>query len=450
MFNNNSSFISWEKACLNVFRLQRRIYKSVCVGDFSYTLRLQKLLLVSSSARLLAIRMVADKVVDKNLDYSDNKVSLNFLEKFQINNTLLQNANNWSPGKYKEVIISQTSLGKFSSLQIWSIPDRCWQFLVRLIIDPAYIAISFPGNFSLYFSQLVHKMQKSIFLKLNKQSYGLQKRILIIHFLNKVENFSCSFLLKKILAPRSIKLGIFRFLKLGLKLDLNYKSDKINPLGFLLVNVLFNDVDYISNGIRVGENLLVFLKPSENEFNLLNKIVEFFYLAGINKELSTVDLFSVQNGFDFLDWHYKLYPTGEIYCVPSSISYNIFLRRVKNIINNSNYGAKAKVAKLFPIIQEWNSYNKFCDLKSSYFSLFFLKKRAFKSFKKESKQDLYSSKILLNRAFNSKLFNRSGMDFSLPSCNYSHLIFCSNFLNNQVKLNFSICIHCGMSATLSS
>lgn len=44
------------------------------------------------------------------------------------------------------------------------------------------------------------------------------------------------------------------------------------------------------------------------------------------------------DGFDFLNWHFKLY-NSDIICSPSIESYRFFLGRVKNIVNNSNYGA---------------------------------------------------------------------------------------------------------------
>jgi hypothetical protein len=103
--------------------------------------------------------------------------------------------------------------------------------------------------------------------------------------------------------------------------------------------------------------------------------------------------------------------------------------------------------KVFPIIKEWKFYNKLCELGSSRFNLFFLKRKAFKSFTKESKQDLYSGKVLLNKAF---LLTRSEIN-AFTYSSYSHLIFCSKPpFNIKAKLNSCICIHCGMSVILFS
>ena len=50
--------LPWEKFRRNLFRLQKRVYKAVQVGDKRKAKSLQKLILKSTAARLLAIRQV--------------------------------------------------------------------------------------------------------------------------------------------------------------------------------------------------------------------------------------------------------------------------------------------------------------------------------------------------------------------------------------------------------
>nr|WP_169886880.1 reverse transcriptase N-terminal domain-containing protein [Scytonema hofmannii] len=51
--------LPWKKFRRNLFRLQKRIYKAVCVGDYRKAKSLQKLILKSTSARMLAVRQVS-------------------------------------------------------------------------------------------------------------------------------------------------------------------------------------------------------------------------------------------------------------------------------------------------------------------------------------------------------------------------------------------------------
>ena len=51
--------LPWKKFRRNLFRLQKRVYKAVLVGDKRKARSLQKLILKSTSARFLATRQVS-------------------------------------------------------------------------------------------------------------------------------------------------------------------------------------------------------------------------------------------------------------------------------------------------------------------------------------------------------------------------------------------------------
>lgn len=282
MFDNSYLFISWNKARLNVFRLQKRIFKSIYIGDFIYALKLQKLLIISNSARLLAIRFVTQGNSASIVNYKDSNVSFDFLEKFKVSNLLLKSANNWNPGKCKETVLLDNLLGSSFNVKIWSIPDRCWQCLIKFILEPSFEAVFSPRNFTLNKLSSIYRMQQIILLNLSESSYAIQKRVLRVSFQKTILKFNSVSLLKKVLVPRSIKIGIFRFLKLGLSLDLDYKFSSINFLGYLLANILVSDIDFLSNNVRTGSECLVFLKPLENEFEFVQRLYKFLYSIGID------------------------------------------------------------------------------------------------------------------------------------------------------------------------
>src|SRR2546421_1022530 len=58
--------LPWRKLEVAVFKLERRIYKASQVGDIRRVHRLQKLLLKSRAARLLAVRRVTQDNQGKN------------------------------------------------------------------------------------------------------------------------------------------------------------------------------------------------------------------------------------------------------------------------------------------------------------------------------------------------------------------------------------------------
>jgi hypothetical protein len=249
---------------------------------FSYSLKLQKLLIFSNSARLLSVRFVTQNFTMKSLVESNNDAPLNFLERFKINNLLLNTATNWNPTRLKEIQVSDDSTKDLFNTQVWSISDRCWHCLVKFAIEPAHKAIFSPRNFSFDTYLSIYNVQKVIFLNLSKDSFGLQKRILFFSLPNIVLSYNRVFLLKKLSAPRSIKLGIFRFMKLGMSLDFNYKLNKINFFSYFLSNVLINDIDFVVNSVRVGSDFLVFLKPIDDENKIIKKFLTMFSSFGID------------------------------------------------------------------------------------------------------------------------------------------------------------------------
>lgn len=72
--------LNWKKFQKNLFRLQKRVFKAVQVGDKRKAQSLQKLILKSKSARLLAIRQVTQLNAGKKTAGIDGKKSLNFEE----------------------------------------------------------------------------------------------------------------------------------------------------------------------------------------------------------------------------------------------------------------------------------------------------------------------------------------------------------------------------------
>lgn len=339
MFNNDFYSLSWEKANSNLLRLQRRILKAAYVGDFFYVLRLQKILVVSNSARLLAIRFVTQSSNMNNLSGLSTNVSLSFIEKFKISSFILRNVNDWNPRQYKDVVVANGLHSSKVHFRVWSTYDRCWQCLVKFAIEPVHQALSSPRNYTLGNFESVYALQRTLSLNFSKESCISQKRVLIVNCFISFSALDPEILLKTILVPRSIKLGIFRFLKLGLSLGFSNELNNFNFLHFLLVEFLFNSVDFVFNGLRVGTTIIIFLKPIQSEADVFQKLTEAYGLVGISKECFTFNLVSILSGFDFLDWHYKFYPNKGLSCVPSLRSYKTFLVRVKSIINNSNYGS---------------------------------------------------------------------------------------------------------------
>jgi RNA-directed DNA polymerase len=80
-------------------------------------------------------------------------------------------------------------------------------------------------------------------------------------------------------------------------------------------------------------------------------------------------------------------------------NYKTFRKKVKTIINNSNYGSVVKANKIAPIVRGWRNYHRYCKMDGARNSLWYMDNRAFKVFNKETKQDRYSARRLVEKAF---------------------------------------------------
>lgn len=130
--------LPWKKFRSNLFRLQRRIFKAIRSGDIAKAKSLQKLVLKSTSARLLAIRQVTQLNKGKRTAGIDGKKVLNFKERFELLK-LFSQANDWKHQGLREVPIPKKN-GFTRILKVPTIQDRAWQCLVKYALEPAHEA----------------------------------------------------------------------------------------------------------------------------------------------------------------------------------------------------------------------------------------------------------------------------------------------------------------------
>ncbi|NEO64742.1 MAG: RNA-dependent DNA polymerase, partial [Moorea sp. SIO4G2] len=129
----------WKQHEKNLFRLQRRVYKAVRVGDLKKARSLQKLIMKSRSAQLLAVRQVTQLNQGKRTAGVDGKASLNYKERFQVLEKLGSSAENWTHQGLREIPIAKKN-GSTRMLKVPTIQDRAWQCLAKYTLEPAHEA----------------------------------------------------------------------------------------------------------------------------------------------------------------------------------------------------------------------------------------------------------------------------------------------------------------------
>ncbi|MDZ8066713.1 MAG: reverse transcriptase domain-containing protein [Nostoc sp. DedQUE08] len=412
--------LPWKKFRRNLFRLQKRVFKAVQVGDKRKARSLQKLILKSTSARFLAIRLVSQLNTGKKTAGIDGKKSLSFEERFNLEELLKMNSGNWKHQGLREIPIPKKD-GTTRMLKIPTIADRAWQCLAKYALEPAHEATFHARSYGFRTGRSAHDAQKYIFNNLRSACNGIEKRVIELDIEKCFDRINHSAIMEELIAPKGLKLGIYRCLKAGVNPEFpelgTPQGGVVSPL---LANIALNGIESIHRynkdqgyiitnktpssrivepSVRYADDMVIILQPKDDATEILERISEFLRKRGMNVSQKKTKVTAATDGFDFLGWHFKVQKNGKFRCIPSVDNYKAFRKKVKHIVNNSNYGATTKAEKLAPVVRGWRNYHKFCKMDGSRNSLYHIETRAYKVFNKEAKQNRYSSKKLLDKAF---------------------------------------------------
>src|SRR5712691_524797 len=138
--------ISWKKVERVVFKLQKRIYRAQCCGDVKLVRSLQRLLMKSWSARLLAVRRDTQDNQGKKTAGVDGKKSFTPDQRLVLVNTLSL-PHETQP--VRRVWIPKPATDEKRPLGIPTIFDRALQALVTLALEPQWEARFEPNSYGL-------------------------------------------------------------------------------------------------------------------------------------------------------------------------------------------------------------------------------------------------------------------------------------------------------------
>jgi RNA-directed DNA polymerase len=415
--------LPWKKFQRNLFRLQKRVYKAVQAGDKRKARSLQKLILKSKAARLIAIRQVTQLNAGKKTAGIDGKASLNYEERLELANQIAANNTNWKHQGLREIPIPKKD-GTTRILKVPTIADRAWQCLAKLALEPAHEATFHANSFGFRTGRSAHDAQRYVYDNLSSRINGKGKRVIELDIEKCFDRINHSAIMENLIAPKGLKLGIFRCLKAGTNVGFPEQGTPqggvVSPL---LANIALNGIEKVhrhipskSKGIRnrktdenskritepsirYADDMIIVLHPNEDAEKVLANINQFLAARGMNISESKTKVTATTDGFDFLGWNFKVQSNGKLRSTPSVENYKAFRKKVKKIVNCKNIGATVKAQVLAPVVRGWRNYHKYCSMSRAKFSLFHIQKRAYRVFNKEAKQNRYSCKELLDKAF---------------------------------------------------
>jgi len=359
---------------------------------------------------MLAIRQVSQLNAGKKTAGVDGKASLSFEERLELNEVLKENVNNWQHQGLREIPIPKKD-GTTRLLKVPTIADRAWQCLVKHAVEPAHEATFHASSYGFRPGRSAHDAQKHLFDNLRSQSNGIEKRVIELDIEKCFDRISHTSIMERLISPLGMKTGIFRCLKAGVNPEFPEQGTPqggvVSPL---LANIALDGIESIHKyndpwgrikepSIRYADDMVLLLHPKENATEILDKVSQFLAERGMKVSEKKTKLTATTDGFDFLGWHFRVQNNGKLRSVPSGDNFKAFRKKVKTIVNSSEYGAKEKAKKLAPLVRGWRRYHRYCRMQGARHSLSDIRRRAFTVFNKEANQNRLTSKELLNKAF---------------------------------------------------
>ena len=267
---------------------------------------------------MLAIRQVTQLNAGKRTAGVDGKSSLSFKERFDLSEQLRHNVNDWRHQGLREIPIPKKN-GKIRRLKVPTMADRAWQCLAKYALEPAHEATFHARSYGFRPGRAAHDAQKLLFLNLNSQKNGIKKRIIELDIEKCFDRINHRAIMKQLIAPSVLKLGIFRCLKAGV--DAAF-PDQGTPQGGvvspLLANVALNGIEAIHPSVRYADDMVYFLKPKDDANAILAKVCHFLADRGMNISAEKTRVTASTDGFDFLGWHFQVQSNGKFRSKPLS------------------------------------------------------------------------------------------------------------------------------------
>jgi RNA-directed DNA polymerase len=384
--------LPWRKLEVAVFKLQRRIYQASQAGEIRRVHRLQRLLLKSRAAKLLAVRRVTQDNQGKHTAGIDGIKSLTPPQRFALAKKL-GSLLTGSPAR--RVWIPKAGKPELRPLSIPTLYDRAHQALVKQVLEPEWEAKFEPNSYGFRPGRSVHDAIGAIFIAIGKQP----KYVLDADIAQCFERIEHTALLRKTNTFPQIRRWLQQWLKAGVLDSGVFTATALGTgqgavISPLLANVALHGLEeYIRNHFPVkarfgppGGRYAVHWKPQlirlADDFVILHRdkgVIEHCrqlvteWLQGMGLELHpaktriahTLESEKGKAGFDFLGFEIRQYRVSRYNAArgfktlikPSRAAIARHYAQLCEIIRNNQAARQGDLIGLLnPVIAGWSNY----------------------------------------------------------------------------------------------
>ena len=386
--------LPWRKLEVAVFKLQKRIYKASQAGDSRRVHQLQRLLLKSRAAKLLAVRRVTQDNQGKHTAGVDGIKSLTPKQRLRVAEKL----DSLPTGRpARRIWIPKPGKDEQRPLSIPTLFDRAHQALVKQALEPEWEAKFEPNSYGFRPGRSVHDAIGAIFLEIHKRP----KYVLDADIAKCFDNIDREVLLRKVdtipLLQRRIKCWLNAgIIDNGVFAETERGTQQGAVLSPLLANIALHGLEthlhrhfpqrrtikdadnrrvrqnWQPKVIRYADDLVVLHGDKEAIEHCQRLTTD--WLAGIGLELNptktriahTLHAEETEAGFNFLGFEVRQYPASKYnthgngfktLIKPSKDAIKRHYRHVAETINRYKTARQENlIRQLNPIIAGWGNY----------------------------------------------------------------------------------------------
>jgi RNA-directed DNA polymerase len=387
--------IDWGTVEVQVFKLQKRIYRASQSGDVAKVHKLQRLLLRSWNARLLAVRRISQDNQGKHTAGINGYKSLTPKQRLTLAENLTLNEKG-SP--LRRVWIPKPGRTEKRGLGIPTMEDRARQSLLKLALEPEWEAKFEPNSYGFRPGRSCHDAGQAIQSVITQKS----KYVLDADIAKCFDRINHEVLLQKLNTTPAIARQVRAWLKSGM-LDGGdwFPTEEGTPQGGvispLLANIALHGLEeYIKQWaetwkgqksknrqsitlIRYADDFVVFHKDKSVVQQAKGLISNWLHGLGLELKESKTRICHTLNrtdgeeaGFDFLGWNIRQHQVGKHHTgkcngkllgfktiiKPSNESVKTHYRKIVEVLDSMKGMSQEKVIeRLNPIIRGWTNYH---------------------------------------------------------------------------------------------
>ncbi len=371
--------VDWRHHEGQVRRLRGRIFKAVREGDWPSARSLQKLMLRSWSNTLVSVRQATQRNTGRRTAGIDELVALTSQARAEMAVQVHATIGSHQPSPVRRVYIPKAGdKAKMRPLGIPVLADRCHQGRVRNALEPEWEARFEPRSYGFRPGRGCHDAIESLFITL----CGKSKRVWILDadLAAAFDKISHEYLLETLggfpargMIAGWLKAGIFEagkgFAPTG---EGTPQGGVISPL---LLNIALHGLEEAAGvryrtGARAGEvrdgcpaltryadDLVVCCHSRQQAERVQARLATWLEPRGLVFNEAKTRVVPLSEGFDFLGFNLRRYPSGKLLIKPGATAVKRFRKRLAlefRALRGAN--VTAVLAKVVPIVRGWVAY----------------------------------------------------------------------------------------------